>query len=432
MTAIISLLVLVAVYLILHPRFQNALIITVGSMPLYLIRFSVGTLPTNLFETSIIVLAIIGLADQQFRKKWWLVSRAIPLSIKLSVVILLGACLLSILISTEPRVSLGILKSWVIIPLLLAWLIVVDVSTTKSSYQYVKALILSGVIVALISLTQIGQVPRLVGMYDVPNSLALYLAPLAGLAWWHGIITKQKIFYFSAIIITTALVGTLSVGGIAALGIGLVSSLILVRPPNWRPWMVLVIFGYALVWLVFANTGRVDYFIAPLNDPTSHSSWSVRWQLWSISIDAINDAPMLGSGLGQFEGVYQKLLHQRFEKFATGANHNQPIAEFVFRDPHNWLLAWWINTGLLGLLAFITLTSAAVIYASKQSVTTQSLVLALSIMLVHGLVDTIYWKNDLAALYWVLVALLVAARRGITQLNSDQSCSELYRRLKLR
>ena len=99
----------------------------------------------------------------------------------------------------------------------------------------------------------------------------------------------------------------------------------------------------------------------------------------------------------------------------------------IFLYPHNLLLAVWVELGLAGLLIFLT-----ILYQFFRACFSPphggrgnargwglraGLVVALSVILIHGLVDVPYFKNDLAMLFWVIVAL------GTTPLALDTMAS---------
>ena len=254
----------------------------------------------------------------------------------------------------------------------------------------------------------------------------------------------QRLFYLpSSLILAAALLATQSVAGISAAFISVSIGLILFQPtststatrrPLYLRWgAVLTLVFISLGYL--SSTGRLTYLLQPLSSSDTHNSLSVRQQLWSISVDLIKDHPLLGVGLGTFEPAYQNQLHERFTQFAncqlSTKKCESPLPEFVFRDPHNWLLSFWLNTGLLGLVSFILLNAYILVHAwrsvlkitgghNQHSITpiqtnhflityqTQTLTLALLSILIFGLADTIYWKNDLAALHWTIVTCLIA------------------------
>jgi O-antigen ligase len=185
------------------------------------------------------------------------------------------------------------------------------------------------------------------------------------------------------------------------------------------PALILLFIAASL--LVITTTGRLSYLFQPWLHHGSYNSLSVRLQLWDVSLELIKEHPLFGVGLGTFEPAYQQKLHTRFKQYenCSQANTNciKPLPEFVFRDPHNWPLSFWLNTGLLGLASFtlinfLVIGSAATQLRLASKETGQKLItasmLALVALLLFGLTDTIYWKNDLSALHWIIVALLVS------------------------
>ena len=81
--------------------------------------------------------------------------------------------------------------------------------------------------------------------------------------------------------------------------------------------------------------------------------------------------------------------------------------------PHNIFLTTWTELGLLGLVAF-TWLFAMLLIAPWRALSRSSLIYkpilwgtgtAFAMLLVHGLVDSPYWKNDLSVEFWILAAL---------------------------
>jgi len=87
--------------------------------------------------------------------------------------------------------------------------------------------------------------------------------------------------------------------------------------------------------------------------------------------------------------------------------------------PHNIVLNFWSELGLLGLLAFgwIVVATALAAWrgwrrgAPEWRPLQLGVMLALLAVVVHGLVDVPYFKNDLALEFWGLVAVPWAAWR---------------------
>ena len=101
--------------------------------------------------------------------------------------------------------------------------------------------------------------------------------------------------------------------------------------------------------------------------------------------------------------------------------HWQPLEIYLY--PHNIFLNFWTELGLLGMALFIwviakffylgfkqlncVIPANAGIHASgKNEFIVSALISAMTAIVVHGLVDVPYFKNDLAALFWLLMAMM--------------------------
>lgn len=93
--------------------------------------------------------------------------------------------------------------------------------------------------------------------------------------------------------------------------------------------------------------------------------------------------------------------------------------------PHNVLLNFWTELGLLGLLLFIWIIFRY-FYIAKQAFNKAraahdsfawiifGLSMAMLAMIIHGIVDVPYFKNDLALLFWLMMALMGVGKILIT------------------
>jgi O-antigen ligase len=77
-------------------------------------------------------------------------------------------------------------------------------------------------------------------------------------------------------------------------------------------------------------------------------------------------------------------------------------------------LNFWSEIGLFGLLAFLGI----IVWFYKIGIRNREygisiiLMAAMTALLVHGLVDVPYFKNDLSVLFWILVASEVVILRS--------------------
>jgi|GEM_PF-1875494 O-antigen ligase len=435
---VIPALLLLAFFAYVRP--QAATILLTALIPSYLIRFSVIGIPTNFFEISIFIVFSFLFVQKKVRGQWLIALKQMPRWIIFFIGLFVLSAIISTFASPHLRTSLGVLKGWVFAPLLIGWLVYAFgcVGTKDDWYSSVlSSLVGSGVAVSLVGLTQIYQLDRVRSIYDVSNSLALYITPLLVIAFFFSMVGYKKPFYLPAtIIMASALIATKSVSGIVATMVTMIIGVFVYyfaeqlqgKRKTYIVGLIFVIFFVVSSFFVVITSGRLNYLMQPWGALGVHNSISVRMQLWDISFELIREHPFLGAGLGTFEPAYQEKLHNRFSQFNScdGECINKPLPEFVYRDPHSWPLSFWLNVGVLGFLSF-SLINAVIMWSvvvrqnlrlvGARSVFVVAVLLALIAVLLFGLTDTIYWKNDLASLYWILLALLVGlqvrAREGV-------------------
>ncbi|MBI4450308.1 O-antigen ligase family protein [Candidatus Uhrbacteria bacterium] len=152
---------------------------------------------------------------------------------------------------------------------------------------------------------------------------------------------------------------------------------------------------------------------SPLVQKLTFQKWSgsVRLAQYRETWRLLRDHPIRGAGLAGYQQ-------------AIAPYHEKRDVE-IFLYPHNLLLAIWVELGLAGLLLFLT-----ILYqffrqlfspplsgrGSERGWGRYGIVAAMFVVLVHGLVDVPYFKNDLAMLVWVIVAIgTIQSVRGTLQ-----------------
>ncbi len=377
-------------------------------IPAYLIRFRLFNIPTNLFEVFVLIYFCFILIIPSCRKKCQQSTRQIPLLFLLTITFFVIASIVSVIISPNLLSSLGVLKGWIIIPLIFGWLVFVSITPNNAKSFVILPLAFIGAFSALISLSQLGTTNRIYGWYDVPNSLALWLAPIFVLTFWGGLNHSRyhRLFLYLSLPIAIALLATQSVSGMIAIIISLGSGACFwISSISRRHVLIILALSLVIIISYLSVTNRLNYLFLPLTEHHPNSI-SVRFQLWDVSLTLLSQHGLLGIGLGQFEPAYQSEIHRRF----AVSYKPTPLPEFVFRDPHNLFFSFWLNTGIIGLASFLALLFIIFRYTfhSKNLTSNQKgLILALICLLVFGLSDTIYWKNDLSVLFWLLIFLLL-------------------------
>lgn len=310
--------------------------------------------------------------------------------------------------------ALGIFKGWILAPMLY-FVMARNVFREKPSMiaWALRSMLFSGVVLSAQALWQVitGSFAtvdgRASGPFESANYLALYLGPLVVYAIFALIKSfddsanlKDKIFLaisaalcFLGLYFTQSYASYIAVTFTFAVGI-----LLFLRRKNRRVFYFSVIGLVVLGSLLVVSQLGSEKFAQALQF-TERSSSSVRLQVYTIALYLIKNHPLLGIGLGQFEQQYQEV--------ATLALGSAPY-ELNMLHPHNIFLATWLSMGLLGLLAFIAMCFKALAWLFENDKKERSIVaLMLIAILVHGLFDTPYFKNDLAFQFWLIMAILL-------------------------
>ena len=91
--------------------------------PLYIFRFSLLNIPTNIPEAAVAAVLLLGASRADVRNQWRRSLRTLPRPVLFGVAAFIAAAVISAGVSPHPSTSLGILKGWVLAPVLFAWLV---------------------------------------------------------------------------------------------------------------------------------------------------------------------------------------------------------------------------------------------------------------------------------------------------------------------
>ncbi|MDO8649908.1 MAG: O-antigen ligase family protein [Candidatus Berkelbacteria bacterium] len=371
---------------------QLALLIA-ALLPLYYLRFNLMGLPTNFIEILVALLMISTLVSY----------RRLTLPNFWPIVLIVVGVVLASFFALDQRVAFGIVKGWFVVPLVY-YACLNTIFLPEQRHIFIRPLLFSLVLVSLYAIGQYAgiiallnhQLPeaqqyldqgRAVGFFESPNFLAMYLVPLTLLASGYFILTKsyRTCWWVSLPIVAIAL--SQSEAGLLALGAGFVWLWLWGSSGQGAPSRsrsVLVAIG-ALAVLVALWRWADD---------------KARWYIWENTWVMIKEQPILGIGPGQFQALFTFVGNQSSQYVAT-----LPYA----LHPHNIFLNFYLSTGLLGLTGFIWLLVSSGREFLKNVVRSPLVISAsagLLAVLVHGLFDSTYFKNDLAIIFWLLVFLM--------------------------
>lgn len=390
-----------------------ALAVTVACLPLYVVRWRVGPVPTTLLENLVIVTVALYVVGRIQAGAWsW---PRTGLEIPAAALLLAGA--IGIVVSPDHGGALGIYRAYFVEPVLLFY-VAIDLLRTEQEFRVVllglaigstifAVMNYSSWVVALITHTvQIADAPE--ALYLSPNAVAMYMEPPLALATGFALFASEprdrKIALACVVILLVALVLTLSRAGLATLAA--LAVVAVVSMPQRR--LKLVLLGGALVGgLALSRFPPVAQRLANQFDPSYRfNTFEERVAIWNDTLHMLRDHPIFGAGLRAYTQV--------MEAYVTRGR----MPELY---PHNIWLAMWSELGLLGLAAFVVLmamllwrgwrafTRATGFYRALLWGTSAALVT----VAVHGMFDTPYFKNDLAIEFWIVAALQVAAIRTI-------------------
>jgi tetratricopeptide (TPR) repeat protein len=169
------------------------------------------------------------------------------------------------------------------------------------------------------------------------------------------------------------------------------------------------------LWIIVPVLGGLIIFLVLLATPVGawlHGMDGDRISLWRNSLDLASDYPFSGLGLASFEMPYSSyvfLLHVGFQTYGA----------------HNLLLDVWLEQGLLGLLALLWLLAAALWPNQPASYWRQPALASLAVLLLHGLVDDVFYGGDGAGIFLLFVPFALLAGPAESSGPTPQKMSAL-------
>ncbi|MFA5133389.1 MAG: O-antigen ligase family protein [Patescibacteria group bacterium] len=381
-------------------------------LPSYLLRFEVFGLPSTILEAIIWAIIFSWLI---FHRDFSLLKKRLP-AIAWPLGLFLAASIISVFITPEFIKSLGLWRAYFLESILM-FLLVLAIVKDKKDFE--KIIIGLSVAALFLSAFAIGQkffslpIPapwqtqlRATSIFPYPNALGLFLAPTVILMLGQlvkNLSEKKKnilrIAYWALGIILSiaSVIFAESDGAVIAIFASGAIFLFLYMITNKK----LRSAGIAAFVIIAIAAIILFSSVAPLKNKVLLRDWSgfVRLTIWQESWNMLKDNPILGAGLG---GYQAKILPY----------HESRNWMEVYLFPHNFIFNFWSELGILGLAAFIWLLERFGRLCYKLLVSERQLkifvitaICALSAIIIHGLVDVPYFKNDLSILFWIVYAM---------------------------
>ncbi len=323
-----------------------------------------------------------------------------------ATILLVIAGAISVIVAPDRRAALGLFRAYFIEPLLFFLVLVNVVRRSRHAFLLVAGLGAGGIVAALLNIAIVIDALRIrgfdtaqdapVAVYQTSNAVALFLVPLiavAGAVLLHSTSNLQR--RLAALFVAIAGMGVVlsfSRGGYVAMlavAIGLALS-------HTRRWWLLAALAALVVIAI-----RVPIIASRLGHELSttdpRNTLAGRIHLWQATLQMMREHLVFGTGLSGYAHA--------MSPWPNG------LSQVIY--PHNLLLNFWVATGVLGVVAFVVLLIQGFRMTwrgwKRGEVDWRpfelGVLLALFSMVVHGVVDVPYFKNDLSFEFWVLMAV---------------------------
>ena len=323
--------------------------------PAYLFRTKIFGIPTTFLEISFIAVFIP-----------WFIKNIKPFQVssfkfqvtglKYPIILFLVASTVSIFTSPNTLSALGLWKAYFIEPVLLFFLFVNVIKTQKEKEFIFWCLGASTIPIAVFAIFQkftgwgiaepmwIGEnTRRVTAIFTSPNAVGLYLGPIA-VIYFGWIIKKFKVqsskfkvigIFIILLLNVLAILFTKSQGTWAGVLAGIIFLCYFLIN---KKWTAIAVASITIAIIIIPQTQKILLPYITFSDQSGQN----RVALWKGSMDYLASSPknfLLGSGIFGFPKVQENFRDPK------------KIEPLIY--PHNIFLNFWMDTGILGLIAIV-------------------------------------------------------------------------------
>lgn len=397
---LITFLIIYAI--ISYKRLDLAVYFIIICLPSYLLWFHVFGIPMTVLEAMILIAFFVFAIKNFYMILAQVISKKkIDYPFKWQLILILIISASAVFVSSNPMAALGVWKAYFLEAIIF---FIVFVNTIKTNEQIKKifwSLGICGLYVSVIGIFQwitnygipdiywIEVEKRITSVFEYPNSVGLLLAPICvlfiGLFTIEEKISKRIIYALLAALFLITVILAKSEGAIAAISVGTVLIGLFIKKYRRLAFYFLIL--CLLVFLLLPNVQNEVVKQVFLQTESGQE----RLGLWKGTYELLKDNFFLGTGLSGFQEDFKP--------------YKPAIQKYEYMYPHNFVLNFWVELGLAGMIVFLWLIVSYFIKCFKLIKTEYNLsIVLIAVMialLVHGLVDVPYLKNDLAVLWWV-------------------------------
>lgn len=386
-------------------------------LPSYLWRFQILSLPSTFLELMILILFFIWLIySKPYKKEFWLTQKIEKKWFYLSILWLVVSVIAWLYNPTLK--SLGLWRAYFLEPLLFFVVLITSLKKEKDYQVIIKSTAILIFWLAIFAVIQnftganlpaayyYPNVKRLTSIFSYPNALSLLTAGISGFLVTYYICSQRKWEYLTVGILGIFLSWwAVSQGALLAIFFAFIlfGAVKLYKKLKNKKQKYLFFLVIIFLALIFFNSRLWSDFNQQLFHPVldlQATSLEIRSSQWQETYALLKDNWFKGAGLNAYQ---IKLV----------SYHKTAWLE-IFLYPHNVFLNFWVELGLLGLLAFLLILyfigrEIKKLFFEKNNLTWPLLIFWL-IWLIQGLADVPYFKNDLSLLFFVFLGLTAQAR----------------------
>lgn len=437
-------------------RLEWAVMLMLAALPAYLIRFKAFSLPFTLLELMILIsFAVWFLFHTEFlnfvrgrygfknfkenrskRKKY-------PFGIEICLLLIVSY--VAVVVAGFSDSALGIWKAYFFEPVLVFVLIL---NVFREENKILWPLVISALAISLLAVWQkftgvwifnefwaAAETRRVTSFFGYPNAVGLYLGPLIliMIGWLASRIKSSRRLLAEGLIGLTAILSILAIYFAKSRGalLGVLAGFIIFGLLVNKKARIATIVVLAILTIGIAVSQPIRH--KAYDKVIYNKSWQIRQAQWAETWEMLKGGKIItGAGLANYkksitpyhtEGIfYNDGTDPEFHRWTVWnaeyrARAWQPLEIYLY--PHNIFLNFWTELGLAGLLLFIWIIGKYFYVGIKMQSAGQKtrdgpenrylilgLVCAMVVIVIHGLVDVPYFKNDLAIMFWVFLAMM--------------------------
>jgi putative inorganic carbon (hco3(-)) transporter len=266
--------------------------------------------------------------------------------------------------------------------------------------------------------SQLANDTRVYSYLGNPNLLAGYLLAaialsISALFVWQGWMQKA-LAGVMAIANSACLYYTDSRGGwLAMLGLLTTLSVLLYfwwriyLPYFWQKWLLPIAFGSftILLLLAIALVEPLQLRVMSIFAGRGDSSNNFRINVWQAVFKMIRDYPLLGIGPGNgaFNAIYPRYMQTGYTALSAYSIFLETVVEvgFIGFAAFLWAIVVTLNQGVQQLRRLYQ-------SGNLQAFWLMGAVAAIAGFLVHGMVDTVWYRPQINCLWWLMVAMVAS------------------------